>query len=267
MDVHRNRLTQLATLGAALTCVAGAVAARPAEPTLSHARVCALMFFGDARWNYQRNECFRDERRGLEAAGEYACSVRYQAPRAMSFRARLLYENRLQRSVRATVHGAGTQQIAIGFAALREDDPGVTLPGGSYACEFVLGSQRRLIRFRSPGPRAQVLAPLACPTSTTFERACNYSDGEQAIHPPTRSMTCSAIFARLQGHRVEIHFLREGTLIYSGRDTLRYPITSEWAHTSATTAETMPAGSYLCRFLLDGRLVAEKTFALTDSQP
>jgi hypothetical protein len=265
MGVHRNRLTQVAAAAVALVLVAVASAAKPTPPTLSHARVCALTFFGAGLWDYRRGECYHDERAKLEPASQYACSVRYRAPRRTRLVARLLYEDRLQRTQTTSVSGSGTGRIGIGFAALKEqnsDELESALPGGRYRCDFSLGNRRIAIRFRSPGPMLPVLAASSCPTSTTLEGACDYFEGAQPFHPPSHSITCSAIFARLQGHSVEIQFLREGVLIYAARDRLDYPITSHWAHTSAGRGQTLPAGDYVCRFLLDGASVAEKRFSL-----
>jgi len=230
-----------------------------APPPLSHARVCPSLLFGGALWDPFAHECVADERRGLEPGQVYDCSVRYRAPRPARFSARLLYEHRVQRSYSTTVSGSGTKGIGVGFASLPED---AALPAGAYACEFSLGKSRLRVAFRPSGPAQTLLVPLACRTAATYEGACSSYSGRSATLAATHSVTCSAIVARRQGRRVEIDFLRGGTRLYVATDVLRYPITSEWAHTSAAHGRPLPAGDYRCRFLVGGQLIAEKAFTV-----
>jgi hypothetical protein len=118
------------------------------------------------------------------------------------------------------------------------------------------------VQFDGHGSAEPVRVPAACSTARTAEHACDFWSPDVRRFAPTHSVTCSAVFVHRQGHPVEIDIIRGSTVLYAGKDTLGYPITSEWARTSAARRQFLGAGDYACRFVLDGAVVAERPFTI-----
>jgi WD40-like Beta Propeller Repeat len=225
-------------------------------------RACSAAFWGGGDWRDETGECAtRTIDTGYTDVGVYDCSVRYEAPTAARLTSRMLFDGRVQRTMQKVVSGSGSAAIGTGFAALDSQGAG-GLPAGRYLCDFAIGNRHARVAFNAPGSRDVVRVPAACSTARTSEHACDFWSPDVRPFAPTHSVTCSAIFAGRQGRPVEIDIFQGTKLLSAGKDRLEYPITSEWARTSAAPRQFFPRGDYLCRFLLDGQVVAERPFTI-----
>lgn len=269
METHspRRGLTARASAAVAVAAIAvaavsgGAAGAKSPPTRLFDARACSVDLYGSGDWDYDNRVCRTKTADQQIANGGYDCSVQYSVAKPTRLTARVLYENHVQRATTRTVDGSGTEAIGVAFAALEAQYSG-GMPGGRYACEFSLGPRRARVAFTGRGSRDAVRVPAACSTARTSEHACDFYSPDPSRIPPTHSVTCSAVFVGRQGRAVEIDILRGSTVLYAGKDSLRYPITSEWARTSAPPRQFLGAGDYACRFLVDGSVIAERPFTI-----
>jgi hypothetical protein len=265
--------TITALLLAAGTAVGLARTSPVGSPRLDAERACP-----GVDWNGAGRECFGDQRHRFgRGSQDLDCSIHVFAPRPTRFTARLTYDGQLQRSYSTVVHGRSHRGIGIVFPGLgTPPTPAVKdygLPAGPYGCEFTLGSQRVAFSFEVPGPPSTGLMPSVCQGAGTWDHACDFDLAQPGFYPlpPTHSVACSAVFARLQGHQADFDFLRQEagawTLIDAERDRLAHSITQEGAWTSAAPGQFLPDGHYACRILIDGALAVEKQFDISDNSP
>jgi hypothetical protein len=249
---------------AASAGVAGVAFPRPAQPRLIHPQVCT----GD-EFDEEVGLCTKDDRGTVVKTYDVVCSVDVHVERRTRLAIRLLYAGRVQRSVSLVVTpGAnGPKSLRLRFPDLdlpRTTPENWNLPRGGYACDFRLGSLHVVVPFRSGGAAEAVLAPHWCLPlggGTPIEFVCGAAT-------PSHSLACSAVFARLAGHRLGVQILRgqgnAATLLYEGSDVATVPIAAEWAYTSAPDGGFMPLGQYECRFLVDGRVAVRTPFEIKD---
>jgi hypothetical protein len=246
--MKRLALTSVVGL-AVLAHGAGATSA----PALSAVRICS------GAYQDENGECRVDQRRRLLLHPEVRCSVHVDAPRRTRLTARLLYQGQLERSYSLVLSGRRTRAIAVAFEGLGLGDYGV--PGGRYTCEFTLGAAHASVTGTSRGPTARVRGAAACAVYGAGSRICAV---EQPIFLAARSISCSVVIVGMRGHRATTQLQRrEGSgwrTLYEARDLLRVPIGEVWAYHSAPAGSVFASGSYRCRFLVDGRQLAEKLF-------
>jgi len=264
-----------AVIAAAL--VVGAVAAAYArEAPSSSASLTAARACPGVDWNLAAHECFRDEHQRFPAGGQdLDCSVRVFTPRPMRFTIRLTYDGHVQRGYTTILRGRSRRAIGVVFPGLGSPpSPGAAaygLPAGRYGCEFVLGSRRIERVFSLGGSSAPVLMPSVCQGPGTYGHACDFDLAQPGFYPlpPTHSVACSAVFARLQGHQVEFDFLRQTSGAWTPIDvehaTIAHPITEEGAWTSAPPDRFLADGHYACRIIVDGQLAVEKQFDISST--
>ena len=173
------------------------------------------------------------------------------------FAASVTYEGQVQYSFRERLRRGWHRELIGVYVHATQ------MPGGRYACNVSLGRTRATVSFRSGGAFAPVVGPAVCRTSHTRDDACTADESGTAIPAGTRSLTCTGVFARLKGARVEIDFVRfEGdgteTVLHRVTDTLPYPIVEEWV----SFAQGWTPGEYACRYLVNGTIAAERRFSV-----
>ncbi len=234
------------------------------QPRFLLPRVCAANNFDE-----EAELCITNDRRQILRTDDLICSVDVHVERPTRFTIRILYDGKVQRSESelVTTRTEGAKYLRLRFPNLGfpiSVTEHWNLPRGSYACDFRLGKKRVVVPFRSGGSPDTILAPHACRplgNGTPIENVC---DGAWQ----GRSIACTAVFARLTGHRLGVQILRGqgdgATLLYEGSDVAKVPIAAEWAYTSAPDGGFLPLGPYECRFLVDGRVVMRSPFEIKD---
>lgn len=259
-DLHRaGRLLPVGAVLAVAAVVAGAGRASgdasQAVPQnrLVEFRVCSETAFA-------ANRCVRDERRTAIVSNTLACSVTARVRTPARFTSRFVYDGEVVRSDTVRLRRGTYRRFTGGYL------PTTPMPGGRYGCTFTLGSKRVSATFQSGGPVGSILAPVVCLTQNTDEPRETPCNADESATPlgPTNSLTCSAVFPGQRGNRVGIEFLRlvDGvwTSVFRFDDVLAFPITEEWAWTSAPAGENLAAGEWECRFYLDEQQVAARPF-------
>jgi hypothetical protein len=252
-------------LGAVVLAAAGAApfaqlvwAEGGGAPTVAPNRITQLRVCGNNVVPFPGSQCARDERGAPITAKELDCSVRVYVGAARAvFAASVTYEGQLQYSFHERLRQGWHRELIGVYVHATE------MPGGRYACNLSLGRTHGSVSFRSGGAFAPVVGPAVCRTSHTKDHACTADESSTAIPAGTPSVTCTGVFPRLEGARVEIDFLRldaDGTetVLQRTTDTLPYPIVEEWASLPRAWA----AGQYACRYFVNGTVAAEKRFTV-----
>jgi hypothetical protein len=242
---------------AAIAAVAHASPGGTHRPSLSAARICS------GAYQDREGECQVDQRgRPVPLYPEVRCSVHVDAPRPTRFSARILFNGQLERSYSLILNGHHTRAIAVALQSLGGDDYGV--PGGRYTCQFTLGKAYFSVGGIGRGPTVRVRAPAACELYGNGSRMCSLPGPVLFTSPHT--LSCSVVLVGLRGHLANTDLQRADngiwTTLYHAQDKLTIPIAEVWAYSSALPDQFFAAGDYRCRFSLDNKPVAEKTFTV-----
>jgi hypothetical protein len=143
----------------------------------------------------------------------------------------------------------------------------VPLPAGPWSCRFSFGSATATVRFASGGPTGEIIGAAACAgTDAIFFgsnrtlRACRGT--ATGSMPVTNEIVCSAVLPKAATKTLKVQLLSGGVdVVDPYTDTVGGPLWIEWA-SFRSSQRTFAAGDYVCRFSIDGRVVAEKALRL-----
>src|SRR2546423_3500426 len=178
----------VALLVAAAVAVAGATAAAGPANRITALRVC-----GTNKIPFSGAQCTADQRKRRLVAGELDCSVRLVVRTPATFSASFLYGGRLQYSY-SQRERHGTHKRVIGVYMHN-----TAMPGGTYSCRFALGRLKSSVTFKSAGPVGRILGPAACLAADSVGRDECPRDEAGSSFPPTKAVTCSAVFPNAVG--------------------------------------------------------------------
>jgi hypothetical protein len=223
----------------------------------SDLRVCAYQAFSKAL-----KICTRDERNVVLVSSRVACSVSLVVEQPGIFTAQMTYDGSTVYSYRLSL------LPGVHHPWVDENVGNVPLPGGEWGCVFSFEQATAQASFMSGGTTGSVLGVSVCLASDTVtwgtrHLACRSDESSKPL-PPTDAIACSALFVQQLGRRLQVLLLTPGPdRVAPAILTIDQSIWSAWpTFRPATSGSTFPAGTYVCRFSLDGVVVAEKPFSI-----
>jgi hypothetical protein len=244
-----GRLLSLVIFAAA---VALASCAGGGSEGLSDLRVCAAEAYDE-----EEEECSEDQReRPLKASAVY-CSAKVEDREGERVTGRFFFEGEPLPTYGDTLpSGSRTFSVDFYFGS-------GLVPGGNWACELSLGSQKMKASFQSAGPIGPVVNFAVCRTpdaQTEREQICRRDESGAPLEP-TDSVNCSATVVGRKGKVMRVDLLHEGRETGVSAETeIPNHVMPAWAH--FTGEQNLPEGDYLCRFSLAGEQVGEKRFSI-----
>jgi hypothetical protein len=219
---------------------------------LESVRVCGL-----AALDKTTKTCAKDESSKPLRTSQFNCSARVSGNTGERFSGRFLY-----RGQPFPVFGTSLSNTRKGAYIFLTAGPN-PMPGGNWACELQAGSERVRKDFKSAGPTAPILYVAACASSRTVAagpvRVCR-RDESATTFSTTAPVSCSAVFVGGKGKSVEIAFMREGKVAFSGEFELPLPVTA--AGPRLEPDPRLQSGKWACRWSLAGKVVATKPFRI-----
>jgi hypothetical protein len=233
-------------VGVAAPLVAGAPGKR-----LESVRVCGLSALdADAK------ACKKDESATPLVTPQFNCSARVSGSAGERLTGRFLYAGQP-----FPTFGTSLDSIRRGAYIYLTTGP-YPMPGGRWSCELQAGTERVRKNFRSGGPTGPILHVRACASSRTAlagqVRVCKRD--ERSTLSATAPVSCSAVFVGGKGKSVEIAFLRQGKVVFSGEFQLPLPVTA--AGPRLDPDSKLAAGNWACRWSIAGKVVATKQFRI-----
>lgn len=222
------------------------------QKRLESVRVC-----GVAALDRVAKVCTKDETGKPIVSSQFNCSTRAQGEAGERLAGRFLYRGQPFPSFGTSL--SSTRRGAY-FYLTAGPNP---MPGGSWSCELQAGPERVRKNFASGGPTAPILYVAACPSSRTVlagqVRVCR-RDEAKTTFSATAPVSCSAVFVGGKGKSVEIAFLREGKVAFSGEFELPLPVTA--AGPRLDPDPKLQSGKWACRWSIAGKVVATKKFRI-----
>jgi uncharacterized RDD family membrane protein YckC len=128
---------------------------------LSDLRVCTGQAFDEGG-----EECTKDQREQPLRGRTVYCSAKVEGREGRQFTGRVLYQGELYYTSpgRAVPAGAGTFSVRFGVGRAGR----ALLPGGRWACELSVDSEKMKASFESAGTTAPLLDLAVCPTANTM---------------------------------------------------------------------------------------------------
>jgi hypothetical protein len=217
---------------------------------LQTVRVCGVRYL-----DRQAGECTRDESGTPVRSSAFHCSARARTESGERFSGRLLY-----RGQPFPFFGTSVGDERRGVYVYLTAGP-YPMPGGPWACELRVGSERARKSFRSGGPLGPILHVRACRASQTAAagptRVCA-RDESARIFTATEPVVCSAVFVGGKGKVAGIAFLHEGKTAFDADFELPLPVTA--AGPRLDPDPRFASGSWACRWTVAGRVLATKRF-------
>lgn len=241
----------LGGLVGASVALAGA-SASVQEDRLENVRVC-----GASALDKSAGECTRDESGKPIVSSAFNCSANAQGKPGERFVGRFFYRGQPFQAFGTTV---GDRRRGVYIFLTAGPSP---MPGGGWACELRVGSERVRKAFRSAGPTAPILYVAACRTSETVlagaVRVCRRDESRTPFRS-TDSVICSALFVGGKGKLAGIEFLYKGKEFFAGDFELPLPVTA--AGPQLDPDPKLKSGPWACRWSLAGRVLATKQFRI-----
>ena len=236
----------------------GAGTTLPAPGVFRNLRVCASTDFSRAQ-----HRCTTDQRETPIVSNRISCSVDIVVRRTSVVRGQILYRGGVAHTIGPTLLRPGTYPAWI-YENVKIDQP---LPGGSWRCEFTLGSARTDVAFTSGGPEGDVVNVAVCGRQTTVRHETSglilcRKDDSTAVLPASEPVRCSATFAGVPGKVALLEIVRRGVRRTSVDFVVGSTIWLGTVQLRPSEGATLQPGSFACRFSLDGEIVAEKPFAV-----
>jgi hypothetical protein len=228
----------------------------PAPGVFRSLRVC-----GSASFSRARHRCTSDQRAAPIVSNRISCSVDVVVHRTSVVRGRILYRGGVAQTIGPTILRPGTHPTWI-YENVKIDQP---LPGGSWRCEFTLGSARTGVGFTSGGPEGDVVNAAVCGRGKTVRHAtsgltlCRKDDSTASL-PASEPVRCSGTFAGVPGKAALLEIVRHGVRRTSVDFVVGSTIWLGTVQLRPAAGSALQPGAFACRFSLDGEVVMEKPF-------
>jgi hypothetical protein len=282
--VRRPSLAFVIPLSVVLIAISGAVllsmalitlpalagpAPRPgvAPPGQSTASIGDVRACSGNDFNTGDERCSRNRANQSFQTKQLACSATVSTPAAQApdVQFTLLYDGKAVTKSSAQTKRVGSSYSAYYGFALGD----VTLPGGTWGCEFALASQRKDVNFRIDGPTGSLLYASACDANDTASPngALLCSKDQSSISGPD-GIACTAIVAGALNRQIKLDVVygagsgQPYTHTFSGTaDSQLFPASGQVGPSDVGgTGSSMPSGSYTCTWSVDGHQVGQKAF-------
>jgi hypothetical protein len=230
-----------------------------APGTFRNLRVCGATAFSRAQ-----HRCTTDQRASSITSNRISCSVDIVVRRTAVVRGRISYRGGLAHEIGPTVLKPGVYPAWV-FENIKVDQP---LPGGSWRCEFSVGSARTSLTFASGGPVGDIVNVAVCSRDGTVRHESSKltlcrRDDSAALLPAGEPVFCSATFAGVTGKIALLEILRGGVRKSSTDFVVGSTIWLGTVLLRPYATATLQPGEFVCRFSLDGQVVAERPFLVT----
>ena len=220
---------------------------------LDELRVCTR-----AEFDEKKSECKKGEAADHPLISkEFYCSARIDAPAGTRVVTSFYASDELVSTRTLTL----TKNVrTVYFRVYRT--PGtifgnLPLLGGTWKCRISVPGEGSFLSFQSGGPTQLVLDRKVCGTASTTTAAgwavCPRDQSASAIH--SSQVTCSAFVAGVKGQVARIDLLKSGkqaTKVAATVKSISQPFSAQWTG--------LTAGSYSCRWLLNGKPIALQSF-------
>src|SRR5262249_45008969 len=147
-------------------------------------RACSYSTFSRAL-----NRCTKREQDSPITSNKVICSATLVARRTVTVRERWFFDGELDYAFKPTVFGPGTHPIWITYD-LRTALP---VPGGTWRCEFGLGTTTAGLTFQSGGPTGKVIDTSVCRGERRLGRTRCITDDSVAPIPTSTTILCEGI--------------------------------------------------------------------------
>jgi hypothetical protein len=255
LTILASTIAALAFAGPTHASTGGTTAKPKPAGTLSGLRLCGLEQFDE-----RASECRRDGRAAALVSSGLGCSATLRARRATRVVATLTYQGAVEGRLTIRVPRSGLFSV---FVTLRF--PTTLLPAGSYGCRFQIGRRGVAGSARSAGPADPVVGAAVCDTTAASEPGQSGCETDASAVPLTGdSITCSAVFAGRQGRlgAIELVNKSDGAETVVGRVELPLPLPLTELYLTYSPPGGPAPGTYACRYLVDGQVIAEKPFTI-----
>jgi hypothetical protein len=254
-------VTLLLAVGAGAAARASSGSSAPTARARAASPFTTLRVCGTNKTPFKGKQCARDMRKTALLFKEVDCSVLVTVNKSTTFSASISYNGHLQYLVH-TLLKKGRHKELVG-ARLRA----VQMPGGSYTCEFRLGTKRARATFTSKGPTGHFIGANVCVTPAK-NRTCAADAAGHPISAP-RSLMCGGVFVGFAGKSWGVRIVRQTssspvTVAQYAARHLRAPISEQWVgFKSRTKAGIYRPAKYSCLYYAAGKLVGSHDFSVS----
>jgi hypothetical protein len=228
-----------------------------APATFRQLRVCAYEAF-----SIRNGVCTRDQRHEALTSTRLVCSVRVIAHAYARLRVQWTYDGQRLKVLWTYVH-PGVQDR---WMKLDSGGPSMAMPGGPISCDFSIGRVHSTAALISGGPTGRVVDIEVCSGAYTFHygsfAVCRSDQGSAPI-PAHPSIVCNGIFPNETGKKasVDIVAIAGSPAIPPGIEKVLDGPLVQWYR--EIPGDQFQPGPYECRFLLDGVVVGDEPFEIS----
>lgn len=158
----------------------------------------------------------------------------------------------------------GPTSVSFAFAIA----PNKLLPGGAWSCRFSLAGQTQSVSFTMRGPTSNFLYQAACDaTQVVSPSGIAMCGQDQGVITQSNAIACTALLVGDQGKDAQLDVVYSGGQVAAFTKTYPltpnnelFPASKQVPASELGNSGSIPAGSYACRWSVDGQQVGEKDF-------